>query len=1224
MASSSSVIERSMLDSKLLLTQLQAVRQRIEADLRERAASVPEIQDRLSAEYEAARQAKRTGEAFGTWCEDVYTQAAVAWILGGVFVRFLEDNALIDPVISGPGDRRQRAVDREELYFRQHPTDSYRDYLQDVFSEVAGLPAAERLFDPRHNPLWAYPISGDAAKELLQFWRKRNPDTNELLHDFTDPTWDTRFLGDLYQDLSEAARKRYALLQTPEFVEEFILDRALDPAIEEFGLAEVRLIDPTCGSGHFLLGAFRRILDRWFRTEPGTAERELVQRSLDAVNGIDLNPYAAAIARFRLTVAALKASRITRLNDAPGYRINVAAGDSLLHGPIKGQQDLGGEVRQEKDRGFTHGYFSEDLDEVYRILAQSYHVVVGNPPYITVKDKALNQAYRDRYSTCHRQYSLGVPFTERFFDLALNADNGAGFVGMITADSFMKREFGKKLIEELLPFKDLTHVAATSGAYIPGHGTPTVILFGRNREPVSQVVRTVMAKRGEPEAPADPSKGKVWTAILDQVDRPGSESEFLSVADLPRESFRKHPWSIGGGGAADLRTIIEEAGTSTVDEVATAIGRTTHTGEDEAFYMPRASAATRRMASHCVPVVLGEDVRDFTVMPTLTTIFPYDRTTATRLPALPGELSGHLWPNRVRLRLRKDYGQFIEDRGFKWFEHSMFFPDRFRTALSIAFPFVASHNHFVLDRGTKVFNRTSPVIKLAPNATEEAHLSLLGLLNSSTACFWLKQVCFPKGGDHQGDQGARVRRTWWDERYEHDAGKVGQFPIIDAAPLDISRSLDSLSQRLASIYPSQFAAAATPTKQVLAKSDEDASAIRGQMIALQEELDWRCYQLYGLLSWAVEHPNPPPLQLGQRAFEIIMARQLAAGELETTWFERHGSTPITRLPDHWPDDYKAIVERRIQLIESEPFINLIERPEYKRRWAGPSWKELERGALRGWLLDRLETSAYWPETRPRSTREIANQAQADAEFLQVAELYVGQAGFDVPALIAELLAAEAAPFLPVLRYKESGRRKRTIWEETWDKQRQEDAVDAQVEKELTAREGESDEAYGKRLAAEQKRRKKDIVGDIPAPPKYQPVDFLTATCWKLRGPLDVPKERFISYPFCSREGDSSLVVGWAGWDHLGQARAIAAWYTDIVDSDGWSAERRKPLLAGLDELIPWLKQWHNDIDPEYGERMGDFYEGYLKGQLQALGLTREDLRTWQPPAAPQGGRRRRN
>jgi len=47
----------------------------------------------------------------------------------------------------------------------------------------------------------------------------------------------TRFLGDLYQDLSEDVRKKYALLQTPEFVEEFILDRTLEPALAERPLA---------------------------------------------------------------------------------------------------------------------------------------------------------------------------------------------------------------------------------------------------------------------------------------------------------------------------------------------------------------------------------------------------------------------------------------------------------------------------------------------------------------------------------------------------------------------------------------------------------------------------------------------------------------------------------------------------------------------------------------------------------------------------------------------------------------------------------------------------------------------------------------------------------------------------------------------------------------------------------------------------------------------------
>ena len=77
-----------------------------------------------------------------------------------------------------------------------------------------------------------------------------------------------------------------------------------------------------------------------------------------------------------------------------------------------------------------------------------------------------------------------MPFLERIVSLAVEG----GFTGQITANSFMKREFGKKLIEEFFPAVDLTHVIDTSGAYIPGHGTPTVILFARNRRPVVEHV----------------------------------------------------------------------------------------------------------------------------------------------------------------------------------------------------------------------------------------------------------------------------------------------------------------------------------------------------------------------------------------------------------------------------------------------------------------------------------------------------------------------------------------------------------------------------------------------------------------------------------------------------------------------------------------------------------------------------------------------------------------
>ena len=144
-----------------------------------------------------------------------------------------------------------------------------------------------------------------------------------------------------------------------------------------------------------------------------------------------------------------------------------------------------------------------------------------------------------------------------------------------------------------------------------------------------------------------------------------------------------------------------------------------------------------------------------------------------------------------------------------------------------------------------------------------------------------------------------------------------------------------------------------------------------QMIAGQENLDWECYKLYGLIEQDLietpshgEHretsnsvPSVPlcfPISLGQRAFEIVLARKIATGETQSTWFERHGSTPITELPADWPEDYKKLVERRIDIIESNPNIALIEQPEYKRRWNTTPWDEQVKTALQTWLLDRLE------------------------------------------------------------------------------------------------------------------------------------------------------------------------------------------------------------------------------------------------------------------------------
>jgi hypothetical protein len=212
--------------------------------------------------------------------------------------------------------------------------------------------------------------------------------------------------------------------------------------------------------------------------------------------------------------------------------------------------------------------------------------------------------------------------------------------------------------------------------------------------------------------------------------------------------------------------------------------------------------------------------------------------------------------------------------------------------------------------------------------------------------------------------------------------------------------------------------------------------------------------------------------------------------------------------------------------------------------------------------------------------KLADRARHDVEFMRVAEAYSADTTFDVARLIEELVRHEAVPFLPVLRYKESGLQKRVQWERTWDLQRQEDA--------------------GVK------------VGDIPVPPKYKSADFQSGPCWKLRGKLDVPKERFISYPGCERAADGSLPIAWAGWDHAQQARALGAYYMQIKTEEGTVPGKLVPLLAGFLELLPWIRQWHGGTDPEFGLDLGDYYASFVATEAHALGFTVEHVLAWKP------------
>jgi len=184
--------------------------------------------------------------------------------------------------------------------------------------------------------------------------------------------------------------------------------------------------------------------------------------------------------------------------------------------------------------------------------------------------------------------------------------------------------------------------------------------------------------------------------------------------------------------------------------------------------------------------------------------------------------------------------------------------------------------------------------------------------------------------------------------------------------------------------------------------------------------------------------------------------------------------------------------------------------------------------------------------------------------------------------------------------------KRETWLRTWALQRNEDLI-----RERTKVSNQDPEYLSNDEASQ---LVKDQVGSIPNPGKYDSKDFIESHFWRLRGKLDVPKERWISFPHC--EGpDGTLIICWAGYDQLQQAQAISAYYVRVQTEFGGSDDPRLiPLLASLIELLPWLKQWHNEPNANFdGLRMGDYFEGFVNEEARNLGKTLAEIKAWVPP-----------
>lgn len=275
-------------------------------------------------------------------------RTAAAWVYMSALAAWAEDHGIT------PGRLRADALPARNQYLSQGGTAV--GWLVLAVADIAVHPAAWPLLDPAYgNPVRDASPSESGARELLDWWAGDAPTL--AYPTSSGPATITGWLpGDLLQLVTDERRLAHALCQTPWWLADGILDRTLIPAAREFPNQTLRLIDPTCGTGHFLIRAIDALWElyttgalnpRQMRMDGATGwtpvgPKQAARRILAGVDGVELDPITAAVARLRVAVTVAHLLRTAdalpgplRLATLPqGMVPRIVVGDSLIAGKV--------------------------------------------------------------------------------------------------------------------------------------------------------------------------------------------------------------------------------------------------------------------------------------------------------------------------------------------------------------------------------------------------------------------------------------------------------------------------------------------------------------------------------------------------------------------------------------------------------------------------------------------------------------------------------------------------------------------------------------------------------------------------------------------------------------------------------------------------------------------------------------------------------------------------
>jgi len=671
-------------------------------------------------------------------------------------------------------------------------------------------------------------------------------------------------------------KKAGGVYYTPIYIVDYIVKHTVGKLLEGKTVREVggltptwkpskkgrplAVLDPACGSGSFLLGAYQYLLDwhrdgyvndgpnkhtagpnpRLYQRAAGdwrltTAERKRIL--LSHVFGVDIDPQAVEVTKLSLLLKVLEGEsqqsldhqlRLFHERALPDLASNIKCGNSLI-GPDfyeNRQMEMFDQEEVYRINAFDwHAEFPQifpscDRKRADQIPTAGFNAVIGNPPYIriqTMRDTAPDTVdyYKQRYTAASKgNYDIYVLFVER----GLHLLNNDGRLGFILPHKFFNAQYGRALRQLCVQGRHLAHIVHFTDKQVFAGATTYTCLMFLTKSPKSTVdyVRV------------EDLQG--WRV-----------SNNAQQADIPADRFTPDDWNITIGPGADLFATLSQMPVK-LGDIAERMAQGIRTSANEVYVLDIVSESgtmiTARSKQLDCEVKLerssvslflqGREIKPYRVLPSgKVVIIPYRYRDGTVVLIEEAEYRKgfphayeYLKMNKAMLEEREN-GRM---RGSRWY--GFVYPKNIDVMASkkILVPDIADRAAFALDEQGDYAFTSGYGITLAANVGESPKY-LLALLNSRVLDFYLKSISTPLRGGF----------------FRYFTQYIGQLPI---RTIDFDNSAERAKHnRMVSLVQSML----DLHKQLaFAKTGHAKTVLQRQIDATDRQIDQLVYELYDL------------------------------------------------------------------------------------------------------------------------------------------------------------------------------------------------------------------------------------------------------------------------------------------------------------------------------------------------------------------------------------------